>query len=297
MDNEKTVTKKLTEVVGVPMNGKIKQTNKRGKYMAKRKRNINGVVSNLIIAFVITLSLCVITNVLVLIGTNNTIKEMHKTYIRNTDQIIQTRSEQEMSNSWERKPENEKRELLRSQYTEIITYYTVNTDDKYKMSNEQINATFNTLYDCLKSVPRINFFMAVAYIKVATNFNPIHNRDYKYGLAAFYQKTGEGVCNLPIIKENQTFFTVWKGLQTLNRPEETIKLLIARIDDLMLTFNNREDWVFISIFTNEYDIINKYWKGGEGTIPDDYYRDGQLSEVLKYYYAFRNWQIPSRDSK
>jgi len=267
------------------------------KRRTPRKRKLELTMRNMTITFTIALSLFIITMIGVIIGVNGTFKEMHNTYIKNTDEIIKVRSEQEISNAWERKPENEKREMLKAQYTEIITYYTVNTDDKYKMSSQQIDMTFNQLYNCLKSVPRINFFMSVAYMKVATNFNPVYNRDWKFGLAAFYNKTGETICNLPRIKTDEVFFTVWKGLQTLNRPEEAIKLLVARVDDLMLTFNNREDWVFLALFTNEYDVINKYWKGSEGRIPDELYREGDLAEVLRYYYSFKNWQIPSRDSK
>lgn len=270
---------------------------KRRKRRIPIKRKLELTIKNMTIAFTIVLSLFIVVMIWVAIGVSGTFKEMHNTYIKNTDEIIKVRSEHEISNAWERKPENEKREMLRAQYTEIITYYTINTDDKYKMSSQQIDMTFNQLYNCLRTVPRINFFMAVAYMKVATNFNPVHNRDWKFGLAALYNKTGETICNLPRIKNDEAFFTIWKGLQTLNRPEEAIKLLVARVDDLMLTFNNREDWVFLALFTNEYDVINKYWKNGEGKIPDEIYREGDLAEVLKYYYSFKNWQIPSRDSK
>jgi hypothetical protein len=271
------------------------QVKKKPTKRRSTKKNNSKTFIGTLIAFITVLVLTVIVMILVLVGTNNTIKEMHKTYINNTDEIITMKAEQDVSNSWERKPENEKRELLKARYTEIVTYYTVNIEDKYKMSTEQIMSTFNQLYACLGSVPKINFFLPVAYIKVATNFNPVHNRDWKFGLSAFYQKTGQAICNLPRIKADKNFFTVWNGLQTLNRPEEAIKLLVARIDDLMLTFNNREDWVLLSLFTNEYDIISKYWDGGEGKIPDDFFRDGFLAEVLKYYYSFKNWQIPERE--
>ena len=270
---------------------------KRSIYTKKRKQDMTLLIRNLVIAFSIMILISLSVSIFMYIGTNETIKEMHSTYIKNTDDIILTSAKQKLADEWERLPEPQKREKLRAQYTEIVTYYTINTDSKYKMSAEQINSTFNKLYDCLKSVPRINFFMAVAYMKVATNFNPVYNREYKYGLAAMYLKTGEAVSNLPRIEDDKTFYTAWKGMLTLNRPDEAIKLLVARIDDLMLTFNNREEWVFLSLFTNEYDVIGNYWNGGEGIIPDDIYREGKLAEVLKYYNSFKNWEIPARDAQ
>ena len=60
----------------------------------------------------------------------------------------------------------------------------------------------------------------------------------------------------------------------------------------MITFNNREDWVLLALFTDEYQVIRDYWDEGAGAIPDEYYEEGQLAEALKYYHAFRNWKIP-----
>lgn len=292
MDGENDTQQNVINVTNTVVQEDSKKNRK-----SKKKKNTDELTKNLLLSFIIVTSLAIITMIIVLVNSNMTIQEMHRTYINNTDNIIKIKEDQKMADDWTRLPDNEKRERLRSQYTEIITYYTTNVDSKYKMSAEQIGQTFEQLYSCLKSVPRINFFIPLAYMKVASNFNPVYNRNWRYGIATFFQKAGEEASNLPIVRTDKAFFTVWKGLQTLNRPDESIKLLIAKIDDLMITFNNREDWVFLALFTNEYEVISKYWNDGQGAIPEEKYRTGQLSEVLKYYYAFKNWEIPSRDAK
>ncbi len=60
----------------------------------------------------------------------------------------------------------------------------------------------------------------------------------------------------------------------------------------MATFNNRVDWVFLSLITNEYDVIEKYWEDGQGAIPNKLYEEGQLNEMLMYYHSFSLWEIP-----
>ena len=124
-----------------------------------------------------------------------------------------------------------------------------------------------------------------------TNFNPNHDREWKYGISAFYIKQGEALSNLPLVKGNENFNVAYKGRITLQNPSEAIKLLVARIDDLMTTFNNREDWVVLSLLRNEYDIIDKYWEDGKGAIPDSFYREGEMAEILRYFNAFRNFRL------
>lgn len=224
---------------------------------------------------------------------NATLNEMYTTYIKNTEDIIRTKRDIELSNAWERLPVNQRRERLREQYYQIVKYYTNTVPDEQKMSNEQILQTFNQLWNSTESRPAINFFLPVAYMRIATNFNPVYNVDYKRGLAGFYIKVGENISNLPLVKADANFHVAYNGAKTLNNPLDAVRLLVARTDDLMVTFNNREDWVLMALFTNEYTVIEKYWEGGKGEIPDSMYETGQLAAALNYYYAFKNWQIPA----
>jgi mRNA-degrading endonuclease YafQ of YafQ-DinJ toxin-antitoxin module len=219
---------------------------------------------------------------------------MYHQYVRDTEQIIRTRSNIEVTNNWERMPINERKERLREQYFQIVRYYTNRVPLEQKMNDEQIQTSFDALWNCLLKTPSINFFLPVAYMKVATNFNPNYNdkKTYKKGIAAFMHKMGERISNLPICRNDASFRIDYRGPDTLNVPTESIKLLVARIDDLMATFNNRPDWVLLSLFTNEYEVIDKYWDEGKGAIPEALYGKGELSETLKYYYAFKNFQIP-----
>lgn len=223
----------------------------------------------------------------------NTIDDMYQTYIKNTEKIIIAKSDIEIANSWERLPVQQRKERLRERYFEIVRYYTNAVPEDQRMSTEQIMNTFNKIWACTQRIPSINFFLPVAYIKVASNFNPVYNSEYKRGIAAMYRKTAEAAANLPIVKHDPIFQIDYKGLKSLNNPIESVTLLIARIDDLMATFNNREDWVLLALFTNEYDVIKKYWDGGKGTIPDKIYEQGQLADALKFYQNFKNWQIPA----
>lgn len=222
-----------------------------------------------------------------------TLNDMRATYIRETENIIRTRSDIELANSWERLPVNQRKERLREKYYEIIRYYTVNIPEEQKMSDEQILASFNQLWLTTERVGSMNFFLPVAYMKVASNFNPLYNQDFKRGIGAMYLRTAEQVANLPLIRTDPTFMTVYNGAVTINNPAQAINLLIARIDDLMKTFNDREDWVLLALFTDEYQVIRDYWDGGQGEIPDELYERGSLAEALNYYYAFKNWQVPA----
>jgi len=223
----------------------------------------------------------------------NTINDMYQTYIKNTEKIIIAKSDIEIANSWERLPVQQRKERLRERYFEIVRYYTNAVPEDQRMSTEQIMDTFNKIWACIQRIPSINFFLPVAYIKVASNFNPVYNSEYKRGIAAMYRKTAESAANLPIVKHDPIFQIDYKGLKSLNNPIESVTLLIARINDLMTTFNNREDWVLLALFTNEYNVIKKYWDGGKGTIPDKIYEQGQLADALKFYQNFKNWQIPA----
>jgi hypothetical protein len=246
----------------------------------------------LAVAFISALIVFIAAITVVGVYTNKTIKEMHQQYIKDTEKIIITKSEIEASNAWERLPINERKEKLRTQYYQIVRYYTNRSAENQKMDDEMILTSFNQLWNCTVRVPSVNFFLPVAYMKVASNFNPNYNVEYKHGLTAFFNKTGERIANLKLVREDPAFQLTYSGIATLDTPTEAVKLLVAKIDDLMVTFNNRIDWVLLSLFTNEYDVIEKYWDGGEGSIPDSFYEKGQMAEALMYFDAFRNWTIP-----
>jgi hypothetical protein len=221
---------------------------------------------------------------------------MRDTYIRNVEEVIVSRSNIQATNDWERLPEEQRKSMLREQYNTIVRYYTNTTPDEQKMNDEQIVDTFNELWRTTEKVSSINFFLPIAYIKVATNFNPVYNAQSKRGINAFLLKTIEDTINLPLVQDDPIFRTVYRGTETAQNPTESMKVLIARIDNLMTTFRNREDWVVLALYTNEYDVIAKYWNDGEGAIPDEFYKEGQVAETLKYYYSFKNWQIPLLES-
>lgn len=253
---------------------------------------IHKTFKRITVVFIAALVFFIVTLLIIGAYFNGTIKDMHAQYIRDTEQIIITKSEIEASNAWERLPLNERKEKLRMQYYQIVRYYTNGISDEQKMDDQMIQNSFNQFWDCTVRVPSVNFFLPVAYIKVASNFNPTYDVDYKHGLGAFFNKVGERISNLKLIREDPSFQLEYRGIPTLDMPTEAIKLVIARIDDLMITFNNRIDWVLLSLFTNEYDVIEKYWDGGNGAIPEELYKKGNLAKTLEYFYAFRNWQIP-----
>lgn len=243
------------------------------------------------ITFIIVTVMFSISLVLSTVFFVTTINEMHQTYIIKTEEIILGKENVELANSWERMPVQQRKEQLRSQYLKIVRYYTSPVPEEQKMNEDVLVATFDTLWDTTQRAKQ-NFFIPVAYMKVATNFNPVHNIEYKRGLAGFYLKTYESTANLPLVRTDPIFQTVYKGSETAYNPDHSIKLLVARIEDLMSTFNNRVDWVLLSLITNEYDVIEKYWDDGEGTIPNKLYESGDLSEMLMYYHLFTLWEIP-----
>ena len=218
---------------------------------------------------------------------------MANTYVEKTEQIIKTRNDIEMANAWERLPVNQRRERLKNKWFEIIRFYTNTVPEEQKMDEDMIVESFNTIWSCTQRLPHINFFLPVAYMKVKTNFNPVYDRDWQRGIIGFYPKMAERIVNLPIVRTDDVFKVAYKGIPTLNNPNEAIRLLVARIDDLMMTFNSREDWVLLSLFMDEYQVISKYWEGGEGKIPDEMYESGELAEALMFFQHFKNWQIPA----
>jgi hypothetical protein len=165
------------------------------------------------------------------------------------------------------------------------------------MSDDQVQASFNSYFDCINTVGSVNFFLPVAFLMVRTGYNPSYSDGYRYGIDKFLVKEGQDIANLPLVKDNTVFQVAYKGRETLLNPVESLKLLVARMDDLMKTFNGREDWVVFALITNEYDVIAKYWKDGDGEIPDALYKTGDLKSVLNYYYAFKNWKIIPMDAK
>jgi len=246
------------------------------------------------IAFMAALVLFIVTLSVINAYFIKTVKEMHIQYINDTEQIIITKSEIEASNSWERLPLNERKERLRSQYCDIVRYYTNKSAADEKMDDQMIQDSFNQVWDCTVGAS-VDFFLPVAYMKVASNFNPAYDVDYKHGLGAFLNKRGDHISKLTLIREDPSFRLEYEGIKTLDMPIEAIKLIIAKMDDLMREFNNRIEWVLLSLFTHEYDVIERYWDDGKGAIPDELRYKGNLAEAIKYFSAFRNWQIP-RDS-
>lgn len=241
------------------------------------------------IAALIIFSTVIVLGVVFYIKTTS---DMRETYIKNVEDVILSHSEIQSTNDWERLPEEQRKSMLREQYNTIVRYYTNTTSEEQKMNDDQIVDTFNELWITTEKVSSINFFLPIAYIKVATNFDPVYNVQSKKGIDAFLLKQIEDTINLPIVQDDPIFRTVYRGTETANNPVDSMKVLVARIDNLMTTFRNREDWVILALYTNEYDVIAKYWNDGEGAIPDEYYKEGPVAETLKYYYAFKNWQIP-----
>jgi hypothetical protein len=225
------------------------------------------------------------------------VNDMKKTYLHESERILVARDRMEATNSWESLPMNQRKEKLREFTYSMVNYYTNITPVEQKMNDDQLSTFFEQTWLCTSDIPSINYFLPLAYLKVATNFNPVYNVAYRHGIASMYMKTGERIANLPLIRNNRFFQLVYKGNETLNNPSESIKLLVARIDDLMQTFNNREDWVLLALFTDEYEVISNYWKDGSGAIPNSLYIKGDLAEALKYYHAFKNWQIPVIEQK
>lgn len=235
--------------------------------------------------------------VVMLIGTiwvSVTLSTMNRSYNQQMERIIMSKTAIESANSWEQLPPAQKKEKLREQYYAIVRYYTNDKSYSEKMADDMIIQSFNQLWAETERLTTVNFFMPVAFMKATTNFNPYYNSNNRVGMAYFYLKNAENVANLPLIRNDTLFQLDYKGSGSLTNPVDSMKLLVARIDDLSRTFNGREDWIFLALCTNEYDVISKYWQDGKGSIPDDLYLKGPLADCLKYYQGFKNWEIPKK---
>lgn len=260
--------------------------------MISPKNEMSKLKIGLLITFIVIVALNILVMSLSAGSVTRLINDMANTYVEKTEQIIRTRTDIELANAWERLPVDQRKERLKTQWYEIIRFYTNTIPEEQKMDEDMIVESFNTIWSSTQRLPHINFFLPVAYMKVKTNFNPVYDVDWERGIVGFYLKMAERISNLPIVRTDDVFKVAYKGASTINNPNEAIKLLIARIDDLMVTFNSREDWVLLSLFTDEYQVISKYWDGGEGSIPDELYEKGKLADALMYYHHFKNWQIP-----
>jgi hypothetical protein len=257
--------------------------------------NVSSFTRKIIKTFISLTIIFIVTIVFGIISMNRISDVMYKTYINQTREIIHSQKDIEDANSWERLPVNERKEKLRSRYYEIIKYYTNEVPQNQKMNDDQMLTSFNAYYNAVYGINSVNFFLPLAYLKARTNFNPTFNDGYQIGIASLFVKEGADIANLPVVKELPAFQVAYKGAETLQNPVESLKLLIARLDDLLKTFNNREDWAILSLLNHsEYDIIAKYWQDGKGEIPEKLYKDGPLANTLDYYYAFKNWKISSK---
>lgn len=256
----------------------------------EREIEKKGYRKAVIVTLAITMTLLIAVTTIFMFSVNY----IRDTYVSHEKDMILAMSMVESANDWESMPEGQQREKLLNRYMEIIKYYNVYTPDNEKMSHETIIESFNVLYDCTK-MTRVNIFLPIAYMKVMTNFNPSYDADNRYGISAFFVKEGENISNLPIVTDKVSFDVSYKGIPTLQNPIESIKLLVAKIDDLNKIFNNRSDWVIFALLTNEYEVIDKYWLNGEGIIPDEQLLSGKLKEVREFYYILKNWKIVPAD--
>lgn len=258
----------------------------------------NGAANaTLIKVFIGGLAFAIVLCTIVSIVAIRAVKVMSEAYTKNTDSIILARSNMESANAWEQLSPSQKRERLQDQYFQIVRYYTTNIAPNQKLNDDQITSTFNSLWETTSRVNSVNFFLPIAYMKVKTNFNPAFSNGYQYGIAGFYYKEADQAANLNRVKTDPAFQVVFKGQETLLNSDMSIKLLVAEFDDLLLTFNGRVDWALYAKFTNVYDVMAKYWNNGNGQIPDSAFKTGDFAEAYKYYNAFRDWQIPSKQDK
>lgn len=260
--------------------------------ISRIEANSRGITKPWIAIFISTLVIFIGVIIFGTVTFVSTANDMRETYIRNVEEVILSRSNIQTANDWERLPEEQRRAMLREQYFTIVRYYTNTVPEEQRLSDDQILDTFNELWRTTEKIPSINFFLPVAYMKVATNFNPVYNSEFRRGVAGLLLREIENTVNLPLVQDDPVFRTAYRGSETANNPVEMMRVLVARIDSLMSLFRNREDWVILALFTNEYDVIAQYWNDGEGSIPDEFYREGDLAETLRYYYAFKNWQVP-----
>ena len=84
--------------------------------------------------------------------------DTYKTYISSTREIIQAQKDIDTANSWESLPVNQKKEKLRSRWFEIIKYYTLEVPQNQKMSDDQVQSSFNSYFDWYHC--RLSFFGA-----------------------------------------------------------------------------------------------------------------------------------------
>ena len=248
-------------------------------------------IKHLITGFIIAIgifSVVVIIGVIIYISTTTS---MRKTHIDNINNIILTQTEIKTLADWENMPNEQRKSKLREHFNLIIQYYTNDTPTANKPALSQIVDIFNELYQTTSKMS-INFFLPVAYMKVATNFNPNYDIDSKKGIAALLLKSIDNTINLPWVKSDPLLATTYRGSDTAFNPAESARILVAKIADLMTLFRNREDWVMFALFTNEYDVISKYGNDVRGTIPDEIYKSGPVAEALMYYYTFKSFKIP-----
>jgi len=248
-------------------------------------------IKHLITGFIIALGIFSVVIVIGVIVYISTTSSMRKTYIDNVNSVILTQTEIKTLADWENIPSEQKKTKLREHFNSIVQYYTNEVPLTDKMTLNQTVDVFNELWQTT-SKTSINFFLPVAYIKVATNFNPNYDIDAKKGMAALLLKSIDNTINLSWVKDDPLFTTIYRGSDTAFNPAESTRILVAKIYDLMVLFRNREDWVMFALFTNEYDVISKYWNDGKGTIPDEIYKSGPVAEALMYYYTFKNFKIP-----
>ncbi len=249
-------------------------------------------IKHLITGFIIALGVFSVVIIIGVIAYISTTSLMRKTHIDNINDIISTQVEIKTLADWENVPSEQKKSKLREHFNLIIQYYTNDASVESKPTLSQVVDIFNELYQTTSKLS-INFFLPVAYMKVATNFNPSYDVDSKKGIAALLLKSIDNTINLPWVKTDPLFMTTYRGSDTAFNPAESSRILVAKIADLMTLFRNREDWVMFALFTNEYDVISKYWNDGKGTIPDEIYKSGPVAEALMYYYTFKSFKIPT----
>jgi len=252
-------------------------------------------VRKLLILLVCLVGTFIIAMILSLFFYKQSVNTLNRMFTEQIRQVVDSQKSVDEANSWERLPPQDRRERLRGRFHEILQYYTTDVPQNQKMSNEQVDNAFEVYYTAILATPSVNFFLPLAFWKVKTNFNPTFFDNYQVGINGFYSKEGADIANLPLNKDNPAFKVDYHGAETLQNPSEAMKLIVARIDDLMRTFNNREDWVVLALINHsEYDIIAKYWGDGKGAIPAQNYKTGAMADVLFYYHAFKNWTIPSK---
>jgi len=233
-----------------------------------------------------------IFSIIVLVGSFMvifTLRDMKNTYIQETDKMLLMNHKIENAAAWEKLNSIEKKEKLRNQYYTIVRYYTTSSDIAKSLNNDQILDSFNSLWIISEKYNTVNFFLPLAYIRVTSNFNPSYSLKSKEGYSAMFMIDYERFSQIspdPIAK------ITYRGIETARNPSDSIKLLYLKMDYLYKVFNGRVDWILFSMLNNEFEVIQKYWKNGEGEIPDEFYLSGSLYNALNYYHSFINWQIP-----